>query len=328
MFYKKCLEKGSMASLFFSYSHKDESLRDQLQTHLATLQRQGLISVWHDRRIVAGEDFGQAISENLDRADVILLLVSPDFIASDYCYKQEMTRALDRHQAHEAKVIPVILRPCDWHDLPFGKLQGTPRDVKPITTWPNIDQAFLDVVTSIKTALKELGRNSAPEKPAALRPYSDAISQTFIRSSNLSIRKNFTDLDKDRFRHDGFEFIAKFFEGSLVELVNRNPGVDQSFRRIDANTFTAVAYQNGQKVCKGSASLSGHGFGSQGIAYVMTDDPHTNSMNEALYVKADDQSMYFETLGMQSFGQRGEKLTPQGAAELFWDLFIRPLQGR
>ncbi|MGB8988216.1 MAG: toll/interleukin-1 receptor domain-containing protein, partial [Candidatus Sulfotelmatobacter sp.] len=133
-----------MATLFFSYSHVDESLRDQLETHLSGLRRQGMISSWHDRRITAGEDFGAAIDSHINTADVILLLVSPDFIASDYCYEREMKRALERHQQGDARVIPIILRPCDWHDLPFGKLLATPKDGRPVTMWPNIDQAFLD----------------------------------------------------------------------------------------------------------------------------------------------------------------------------------------
>jgi len=315
-----------MASLFFSYSHKDENLRDQLETHLAGLQRKGLISAWHDRRITAGRDLGAAIDENLNSSDVILLLISPDFIASDYCYEQELARAMERHDAGEARVIPVILRPCDWHGLSFGRLMATPQDGKAITTWPNIDQAFLNVVTGIKAALEELGKNKSPPKRTSPSRTNGGSPEPVIRSSNLRVRKQFTDLDKDRFRHEGFEFIAKFFEGSVNELVDRNPSLDQTFRRIDANRFTAAIYQNGDKVCKGAASLSSHSWSSESIEYVMTDDPGSGTMNEAVYVKADEQSMYFEAIGMQSFGQRGEKLTPQGAAELFWSLFIQPLQ--
>jgi hypothetical protein len=139
-------------TVFFSYSHPDETLRDQLEVHLAGLKRQGLIAAWHDRKITAGSEFGNAISENLEEAAVILLLVSPDFINSDYCYEREMKRAMKRHEKKEARIIPVILRPCDWHDLPFGKLLGVPKDGKPITTWPNRDEAFLDVVRAIKAA--------------------------------------------------------------------------------------------------------------------------------------------------------------------------------
>ena len=97
--------------LFYSYSHRDERLRDRVDTHLAVLKREGLISSWHDRKIGAGVEWKDQIDAHLDRARVILLLVSPDFLASDYCYDREMKRALERHEAGLARVIPVILRP-------------------------------------------------------------------------------------------------------------------------------------------------------------------------------------------------------------------------
>jgi len=323
-------KKGApVSTLFFSYSHADESLRDQLEKHLSGLRRQGVISSWHDRRITAGTELAEAIDSHLDTADIILLLISPDFIASDYCYEREMNRALERHQKREARVIPVILRPCDWQGLPFGKLLATPTDGRPITMWPNIDQAFLNVVTAIKHALKELGQKPEPNAWTSLEAVPTALGGSFqetARSSNLRIRKQFTDLDKDRFRHDGFEYIAKFFENSLKELVERNSGLDQTFRQIDANSFSAAAYRGGEKFCKGSASIAGSAMRSDGIEYVMTDGPRPGTMNEAIYVKADDQMLYFEALGMQSYGREKEKLTFQGAAELFWDIFIRPLQ--
>ena len=142
--------------VFYSYSHKDEELRDELEKHLSLLKRQGLISDWHDRRIGAGTEWAQQIDENLNKADVILLLVSSDFMASDYCYELEMTRAMERHDAGDATVIPIILRPCDWKSAPFGKLQGAPKNAKPVTTWTNRDEAFLDVATAIRNAVKTL----------------------------------------------------------------------------------------------------------------------------------------------------------------------------
>ena len=87
-----------MATIFFSYSHADEALRDRLEVHLSLLKRQGVIETWHDRRISPGEAIDRSIGTRLDTADVILLLVSPDFVASDYCYDVEMTRALERHE--------------------------------------------------------------------------------------------------------------------------------------------------------------------------------------------------------------------------------------
>lgn len=319
---------GRMPTLFFSYSHQDERLRDLLEVHLAGLKRQGVISTWHDRRISAGTELGNAIDQNLNEADVILLLISPDFINSDYCYEREMLRAMERHDRLEARVIPIILRPCDWHGLPFGKLLAAPKDGKPVTKWADQDDAFLDIVTAIKDALRELGK--ASPSASSRRTESSATPTSSggpTRSSNLRIRKQFSDLDRDTFRHEGFDFIAKFFEASLLEIANRNPGLAQRFQRVDANHFTASLYQNGEKVCRGSASVGGGHVGSDSIQYSMTDTPRDGGMNEAVYVKNDDQTLYFEPLGMQSYGNRDkQKLTPQGAAEFFWDLFIRPLQ--
>src|SRR5271157_1739199 len=136
--------------LFYSYSHKDETLRDELEEALALLRRQGLIYSWHDRRIGAGEDWKGAIDKNLEAAQVILLLVSASFVASDYCWDIETERAVERHDRGEAKVIPVILRLCDWQGAPFGKLQALPKDARAITTWANKDEAWTDVARGIR----------------------------------------------------------------------------------------------------------------------------------------------------------------------------------
>ena len=140
--------------LFYSYSHGDERLRKELEKHLAVMKRQGLIQEWHDRKIVAGSEYKGEIDEHLNSAEIILLLVSSDFLASDYCYGIEMTRAIERHEAGEATVIPVILRPCDWMGTPFSKLQALPKDAKPVTTWSRRDDAFLDVVKGIRAAIQ------------------------------------------------------------------------------------------------------------------------------------------------------------------------------
>ena len=129
-----------MISLFFSYSHRDESLRNELETHLSVLKRQGVIQTWHDRRITAGSEVDSSISENLENARIILLLVSSYFLASDYCYDIEMSRAMEKHQEGSARVIPVILHPCDWQNAPFGALRATPTDGKLISMFANQDQ--------------------------------------------------------------------------------------------------------------------------------------------------------------------------------------------
>ena len=148
----------SSLEIFYSYAHKDVKLRDELDKHLRTLQRHGLITGWYDRNISAGTEWERDIDTHLNSAHVILLLISPDFMASEYCYSIEMKRALERHNAGEARVIPIILRPVHWQDTPFGKLQALPPDAKPITKWPNRDRdtAFSIVAEKIREVVLEL----------------------------------------------------------------------------------------------------------------------------------------------------------------------------
>jgi TIR domain-containing protein len=144
--------------LFYSYAHKDERFRDELDEHLALLRRERLIEPWHDRMIGAGDDWRQAIETELETADVILLLISPHFVNSEFCWGEELDRAMARHDRGEARVIPVLLRPMDdgWKKASFGKLQGRPKDGRPILKWRLRDEAYSDVVEGVRKAVEEL----------------------------------------------------------------------------------------------------------------------------------------------------------------------------
>jgi tetratricopeptide (TPR) repeat protein len=163
---------GSSTSVevFYSYAHEDASWRNELEKHLSLLQRRGLIKEWHDRHIAPGTNWVQAIDEHVEQASIILLLISADFLASDYCYGIEMQRALERHQAKQARVIPILLRPVDWNTAPFAQLQALPTDAKPITTWRNRDAAFTDVAAGIRRVIEDLSSLAASASRAALPP--------------------------------------------------------------------------------------------------------------------------------------------------------------
>lgn len=141
--------------VFISYSHMDESLKDNLIKHLSPLKRAGLISDWHDRKINAGGAWAKAISDNLEAADLVLLLVSVDFINSAYCYDIELERALELEAEGRLAVIPVILRNCMWHQTPFAKLQALPRDGKAVSSWPDEDDALTNVAEGIRKVVNE-----------------------------------------------------------------------------------------------------------------------------------------------------------------------------
>jgi len=169
----------SAIEVFTSYSHNDEALRDDFAKHLKVLQREGIIKTWHDREISAGSEWEKQINLNLQRARIILLLVSADFIASDYCWDVEVKQAMDRHRSGGCVVIPIILRPCDWMAMPFGKLQALPTGARPVTDWENRDEAFEDITRSIRKIALTLGA----------RPASDAGLFTRLRTKLSDLKR-------------------------------------------------------------------------------------------------------------------------------------------
>jgi hypothetical protein len=142
---------------------------------LKPLQRGHLIDFWDDRDITAGSEWEREISEHLNTAQIILLLISPDFLASDYCYGTEMQRAMERHESGEAHVIPIILRPVFWQTSPFGKLQALPINAKPVVspTWNNWDEAFFDIAEGIRKVVEQ-------------RDFSTSLNLQNLRVQNLT----------------------------------------------------------------------------------------------------------------------------------------------
>lgn len=156
------MEKGPPWRVFISYSHKDQAMREVLADHLATLQREGVIDVWHDRKIAAGEAWAGEIDANLEAADIVLCLVSAGFLASTYCGDIELKRALERHETGDARVIPVILKPADWNNTPLGGLQALPSEGKAVTKWTNRDEAYLSIARGIRDVARQLAREPPP----------------------------------------------------------------------------------------------------------------------------------------------------------------------
>lgn len=320
-----------MISVFFSYSHKDEDYRNILEVHLAPLKRQGIISTWHDRRVDAGDEILHEIDQYLEQADVILLLISPDFIGSDYCYEIEMSRAMERHEEKTARVIPVILRPCEWQEMPFGKLLATPNDGKPISKFPNQDEAFLEVVKAIRQVAEKQGVTASKNIPV-LPSNQNVVTASAIRSSNLRIKQSFTDQERDRFLTDSFEFIANFFEASLKELEKRHPEIGTEYRRIDANSFTATAYVHGTTKSQFRIWIRDKIGSLNEISYSVDRSSGRNSSNGGLIIEDDGYHLFLQPSGIAMYNRQQNQqnhqnqLSQQGGAEFFWDSFIEPLQ--
>ncbi len=197
------------AKIFISYSHKDSEYVELLQTHLSLLKREGIIEAWHDREISIGETWDKEIDNALNTADIVLLLISADFLASDYCYDVEVKQALAMHNAGEAVVIPIIVRPCDWQAAPFSRLQALPRDGKPISSFSNLDEAFLQTAKEIRKIAKTV-------EPSEGLPV--------LSSIELRLDKNFDDFSED----DQAKFLDSLKNilslGGDVKVINKRRG--------------------------------------------------------------------------------------------------------
>ena len=149
--------------IFISYAHKDEQYKEALIEHMSGLRRAGIINEWNDRKIVAGQNWGEEISSNLKSSNIILFLISASFMNSDYCMGIEVKTALDMHEKGEAQLIPIVIRAVDWTDSEISKLQGLPKDARPISSWENADEAWLDVISGLKNHIQ----NFEPKTPVA-----------------------------------------------------------------------------------------------------------------------------------------------------------------
>lgn len=218
-------------NIFFAYSREDSTLRDRLDKHLSGLKRKNYVNTWYDGKIDAGKEWEKEIDSNLSKADIVLLLISADFIASDYCYDVEMTKAISRHEKGDAVIIPIILNPCDWSDLPFSKIQGLPQNGKPITSthWENSEIALNEVAKSIKDIVENLLTTKNKRFKAISEILNDKDNELKITLQQLEeynieqeiLREIIQDLKKEK----------KSLEGEILSLKESTTELDKSLKQ-------------------------------------------------------------------------------------------------
>jgi tetratricopeptide (TPR) repeat protein len=220
-------EPNKALKLFYSYAHKDERWRKRIETHLSMLQRQGYIASWHDRNITAGATWASEIDAYLTAADIILLLISPDFLASEYCYSVEMTRAMERHYAGKAHVIPIILRPTDSKGTPFERLQVLPSNAQPVSRWPDRDEALLDIATGIRKAIDGLNaRAPGTQLFYGTRP-TDTISAP-LAAWNIPYHRNMFFTGRDDILAQLHATFTKSQPAPLIQVISGLGGIGKT----------------------------------------------------------------------------------------------------
>jgi hypothetical protein len=298
---------------------------------------------WYDREILPGADLDKEIQKNLDESDVLIAIVSQDYIASDYCWQKEMAEALRRHDEGTMTIIPVIYRPCRWQKTSLGKLKAIPTDGTAIQEWENKDRAWLVVEEEIERLVQEfkarrkgaaalstetLPRALATESRAA-RMAADSVDITLppapkpaASARKYRAKRDFSDLERDNFVAECLDRIHRYFKKAIGEL-NAHDGLTGTIRLSVDGSFNCMV-QNTRRKRGGSASIS---VGRQpdgrggGIVYSHSSEPITNSYNGWFYIEDDSYELFLR--GSSFFGDDREKLTAEQAAEIMWEDLLR-----
>ncbi len=303
---------------FISYSHQDAGALDRLHVHLANLQREGRIETWYDREILAGDVLEDEIGQELEAADLFLLMVSPDFIASNYCVEREMRRALERHDTGDARIVPIIVEPCDWAAMPpLRRLKAVPKDGVPISEWANANNAYLDVVQEIRRVVDEGGS-------ATSEPTNDAHTLAAPKQGvpRYRVQRDFDEIDRSEYREAAFATIKDYFRRAIVEI-NAVDGLRGRFIDRDADSFGSTVVNRGRQ--HGTAHITVYcrnaRFALGDIYYSFNENADHNTANGGFNVSSDEYEQFL-VVSMAMFGNEPDRLNPEQAAEYLWNRFI------
>lgn len=301
---------------FISYSHRDSEALGRLHTHLSVLRRQGHIDEWYDHKILPGDDINEEVKQKLEASDLFLLLVSPDFLASDYCMNVEVKRALERRESESVRVIPIILADCDWQHTSLKDLRVLPCDGKPVSKWSNEDEAYGDVVEGLRRVI-EAGNpqhNTVIDKRES--------RNTSIRPSvgQIRVTRDFDKIDHDEFREMAFNTIRDHFK-SGVEEIDEIDNLKGRFQVLSPTSFNCTIINKGRYM---HASLphitvrSGAGDMPVGdISYSFSESIPTDIVNGMFWIKSDGYELFLEPINLWS-ADPDHKLTPEAAAQKLW----------
>jgi hypothetical protein len=306
-------------SAFISYSHADEKALERLHKHLVMLTRDGSLKAWTDNEILAGDKFSSQIQENLNNSSLFLALLSPDYLASDYCYEKEFQHALKMAEAGRSRIVPIILEPCDWLASPFSEFMALPKDGAAISGWINQNNVFLNVVTGLRRILA----NNDISRPNE----TDVGDAKIIPARRVRVKQDFDVIQKAEFSDKTHEVIRKYFEGSCAELSDAGDNSRAKFEAMSSIAFTCTVV-NRSKRSGGEAHITVQNskqkrsfFGD--INYVYERHADTNTSNGSIYVEADDYNLYLTMNYLHSFGQKEAKHFPEQAAEILWNDFVK-----
>ena len=308
----------SPVNAFISYAHADEKALERLRKHFAMLQREGSLNAWTDNAIVPGAKLDPEIDANLKSSSIFIALLSPDYLASKYCYETEFKQALALADGGKLRIVPVILEPCDWLSSPFKDFMALPKDGQPVSSWTNQNNAFLDVVTGLRRLLQTL--TSAPSSVA-----DHSASNISAGGKRPRIKQDFDSIQKADYADKAYETIQNYFRASCEELSKVGDSLRAKFETIDGTAFTCTVV-NRAKISGGEAHITVRNskgrqyFGD--ISYSYQRYAQGNSANGSYSVEADDYNLFLTSMSTMG-GSRNTKFSPEQAAEELWNDFVK-----
>jgi hypothetical protein len=296
------------ARLFISYSHADEALLQRLHKHLAHLQRDGSVASWFDRDIRAGQRFDEEIKRELAQADVFLACVSPDYIASNYCFEKELQTALEREARGELAIVPVVFEPCEWRQTELRQFKAVPHDGKAVTEYTNQNIALLDVATELRRLVSSM--------QAPIETKSEEVRPTARPSHRYRVKRDHDELHKRDFVEAAFAEIYKFFEASVEEL-SSIPEIEARLSPLRSDHFSCTIINRGLR--RGFETLHVRLGGSWGAIDILYGERNSSgTSNGGFGVEADEYQLYLRPLMFRMFGEE-KRVSPREAAQMLWD---------
>jgi hypothetical protein len=310
---------------FVSYSHQDAAMLDLLHKHLSQLQRDKIITTWTDRDIDTGAPLNPTIAAALTKSKLFLALLSPDYLASHYCYDVEFNKAQERQDKGDLIIVPIIIEPCDWLNSPFSQLKAVPRDGKPISTWDNRNTAFLDVIQNLR-------RLATAATAQTIVPNSTLSGTPPTLSRNYRVKQDFDTIQRNDFVSKTFTEISTYLKRYIEEVITLDGIKVQQLK--DETTQIEFILVNRNKV-KTEARLTlsinmdqrQHSYmasntGQLGcaIAYTSGNDRETTTSDQ-FSLEADEYHLFWAS--SDYFNQRDKKeLDAKAIADMIYDKWL------
>lgn len=300
---------------FISYSHADEKHLERVHKHLAILKREGTLKAWTDSNMQAGDQIDPEIMRELNNSDVFIALISPDYLASTYCYDKEFFSAIELNKADRLRIVPIILERCDWQSTPIANFLALPKDGKPVSEWTNLNIAYADITSGIRKLIE--ADMTKDRKQAGHQEFENAVPAPAQRRPRIV--RDFDSIDKEEFARKSFLEIHEYFKNSCGELNDAGEqNIRTSFRSIDDSCFTCTIVNRG--IVGGQEShitvyqpVEKHFLGDINFTYERGVRSHSNG---GFNVETDKFSIFLKS----TWGARNDRrMTAREAAEELWN---------